>query len=809
VRHKADKRKIKPMKLMRFLSLSLLIIASGYSFSQSSPCFNANFEDNSFTNWTAFYGTCCAINTPNVGVTAQHTIMVGPGVDPVIAPCYNLSIVPPGGNFSARVGDGMGTGAQAARLQYNFSVTPQSNMIVVSYAVVLEDPGHSVTQQPRFEAQLYDASGNPLPCTFYQVAAASGTPGFQSCGSYTYKDWTTFGVDVTAYMGQTVTLDVATGDCSLGGHFGYAYVSASCTSLQLSAFYCQNGANNYATLQAPSGFSNYVWSNAANGQQLAVGQVANVNIVGVDTVNCTITSVNGCVATLSTAVLPAEVIGAIVDSNVCAGNSTFLFNNTSYTNAQPDSVHWSASDGYTDTTFNFNHVFPGPGQYNIEMIVTNSANCIDTVTTVVEVYENPTASFGFDDVCLGQTAVFNASSSLLGGDTITNYWYVNNDTLIGDTVTVYFNGPNVYQVDLVAQTQHGCSDTISQSFTVFNNPTANFSITESCIDQAVQFDNTTTGLSNSTTFEWLYNNQLLDTSMDLSYIFNTPGVHNISLVATDSFSPVVQCDDTISFSFFVHDYPTFNYVADTIQCEDVAFVVNSIPSISTNEPISNTWEINGVQVGTSLDLNTTIPDPGVYQFTYTVTSDFGCEVDTTFDMYVMATPVPPVLSFNVPECPGDPFYLSATGEPNSSIAWTGPNNFASNMFDVTFPLDESGMGIYTAYLTSEYGCISDTTQIDATITYTMSFNDFDFPNVISANDDNTNDFLDLKTYFMTCDEFTLYIFNRWGNLVWEQGQNTAFFRGQDANGNDLEDGVYTYKLIFENYEKHGFIHVVR
>jgi hypothetical protein len=62
---------------------------------------------------------------------------------------------------------------------------------------------------------------------------------------------------------------------------------------------------------------------------------------------------------------------------------------------------------------------------------------------------------------------------------------------------------------------------------------------------------------------------------------------------------------------------------------------------------------------------------------------------------------------------------------------------------------------------------------------------------------------------MTCDEFTLYIFNRWGNLVFEQGQNTAFFRGQDANGNDLEDGVYSYKLIFENYEKHGFIHVVR
>ncbi len=797
------------MNSFKLLLSSILISLSFLTFAQPAACFNADFEDNSFTNWNGFSGTCCGINTPNQGFTNQHQIMVGPGNDAMVAQCATLSIVPPGENFSAMVGDYTGTGAQAARLQYSFSITPQSNMIIVKYAVVLEDPGHGVAAQPRFEAQLYDAAGTPLPCTFYQVAAANGVPGFQNCGSYRWKDWTTFGVDVTAYMGQTVTLDVATGDCSLSGHWGYAYVSASCSSLNLSAFYCQNGANNTATLTAPDGFANYVWTNAATNAQLATGQIATVNIQGVDTVNCTITSANGCVATLSTAVLPAEVIGSIVDSNVCAGYSTVLLNNTSYTNAAPDSIFWSASDGYTSNDTTFNHVFPGPGSYTVEMIVTNTANCVDTVNTVVEVYENPVAGFGFDDVCLGQTAVFEATSSLLGGDTITNYWYVNNDTLVGDTVIVNFNGPNNYLVSLLAMTQNGCIDTMSQSFTVFNNPTANFAVTESCIDQAVLFDNTTTGISNSTSFEWMYNNQILDTSVDFSYIFNTPGTHNISLIATDSFSAVVQCDDTISFSFFVHDYPTFSYLADTIQCEDVPFVVNSFPLISTNEPISYTWDINGVQEDTTINFNTVIANPGVYQFTYTVVSDFGCEVDTTFDMYIMATPIPPVLSFNIPECPGDPFFLSATAEANSTIVWSGPNNFNSTLFDVTFPLDESGMGIYTAFVTSEYGCISDTSQIDATITYIMNFNDFDFPNVVSANEDGTNDFLDLKSYFMTCDEFTLYIFNRWGNLVFEQGQNTAFFRGQDANGNDLEDGVYSYKLIFENYEKHGFIHVVR
>ena len=786
-----------------------------------SCCFNADFEDNSFNGWQGEIGQCCGINTFNTGqivggnsMTNQFSIVTGPGNDPTA--CANplngqpLPLVYPGTNFSAMVGDGTGTGAQAARLKYTFTISPQSNLIIVNYAAVLEDPFHSVMQQPRFEAQLYDQQGLPIPCTFYQVAASGGIPGFYNCpGNIRVKPWSTFGVDVSQYMGQTITLDVATGDCSLGGHWGYAYVSANCSSLNLSALYCQNGANNTATLSAPAGFSSYVWTNPNNNQQLATGQTAQVNINGVDTVMCTITSVNGCVATLETAVLPAEVIGSIVDSNVCAGNSTLLFNTTSFTNSAFDSAYWASSDGYTSNAFDFDHTFPGPGMYDVDLIVFNTANCVDTVSTTVEVYENPTAGFGFNDVCLGATASFQATSSLLGNDTITNFWYANNDTLVGDSVTVYFNGPGNYQVDLIAITENGCSDTVSQNFTVFNNPTADFDIVESCIDQAVQFNNTTTGLSNSTTFEWIYNNQLVDTTFNYSDIFNTPGIHNMTLIATDSFSAAVQCDDTISFSFFVHAYPTFTYLADTIQCEDVAFGVVGSPSIVTNENISDYWEVNNVFADSATLFNTTIANPGVYQFTYTVTSAFGCEVDSTFDMYIMATPDAPILSFNIPECPGDPFFLSAVGEANSTILWTGPNNFASTLFNPTFPLDENEMGIYTAFLTSEYGCISDTSQIDATITYIKDFNAFDFPNVISANEDGSNDFLDLKSYFQTCDEFTLYIFNRWGNLVWEQAQNTPFFRGQDTNGNDLEDGVYTYKLIFDNFEKHGFIHVVR
>jgi gliding motility-associated-like protein len=798
--------------MKKFLPLficSVLLFSQNQVFSQVSGCPNADFSQNSFVNWTGSTGSCCGINTPNIGIQpGQHDIMTG-GFDPAVG-CIQLPTVPPGAAFSARVGDGTGTGAQAARLQYNFTVTPTSNLIIVQYAVVLQDAGHSVMSQPRFEIQLYDQAGNPIPCTFYQEAAAQGIPGWGSCGSVAYKNWTTFGVEVTNYVGQTVTLDVATGDCSLGGHYGYAYVSAACSSLNLSALYCENGNSNSATLSAPAGFANYVWTDAAPPYtQLGVGQTVYIPNITQDSVNCAITSSNGCVANLTTQVLPAEVIGNIVDSNVCAGNQTLLYNLTSFNNSAVDSVHWSSSDGYTDTTFNFNHTFPGPGVYNVELIVQNTANCIDTVTTTVEVFENPTASFGFDDVCLGQTAIFNASSSLLGNDTITNYWYVNNDTLVGDTVTVNFNGPNNYQVDLVAITENGCSDTISQQFTVFNNPTANFTITETCMDDPVLFNNTTASISAFTQFGWYYNNQLLDTTMDLSYIFNTPGSNTMTLVAVDSFSATVFCDDTISFNFFVHDYPVLAYTADTIVCEDIPFVFTNQTTVSTNETLSYTWESGGATIGTNEDLSYTMNTPGSYQITMTSTSSFGCENDTVFNLDVKQTPVEPVLSVTTPDCPGDPIFLTATAEPFSTISWVGPNNFSSDQFTVTMPIMPNGMGSYIAFVVSEFGCISDTSSVVASIANIGSLNDFDFPNVITANGDNTNDILDIKTYFSSCDEYTLYIFNRWGQLIFEQGQDTDQFQGKDMKGNEISDGVLFYKLLFQNYEKSGYIHLIR
>ena len=291
---------------MQIIKWILLLLAST-SFAQ---CPNINFEQNSFNGWVGTRGFCCPIVMQNTGIVAnRHTITSGTGTD--INTCNIVPIVAPGSTYSARLGNNI-VGSQAEGLSYTFTVTPQSNLISYQYAVVFEDPGHLPVEQPRFEAKIVTANGTLVSCTNFLATAASNLTGFQSCNSVDnigrpivvrYKNWSTIAADVTAYMGQTLTLKFQTGDCSQGGHFGYGYIDASCGPLQLALDYCVNDM--YAVVTAPTGFFTYLWSTGETTQTIYV------NPMQYSSVSCNITTISGCTSTVSVAINNTTTFPAI------------------------------------------------------------------------------------------------------------------------------------------------------------------------------------------------------------------------------------------------------------------------------------------------------------------------------------------------------------------------------------------------------------------------------------------------------------------------------------------------------------------
>jgi PKD repeat protein len=397
------------MKLIKGLLFSILLILSTSSFSQ---CLNADFELGNFTGWQGRRGVCCPINTPINGIVpGRHTIMSGTGTDPFT--CNVVPVVCPwGGNFSARLGNA-NVGNQAEALSYTFTVTPNSALFTYSYAVVFEDPGHIDNEQPRFETMVI-VNGNPIPCTSYMVTASSNLPGFQTCPGIdsqgdpilrTFRNWSTVGVDLTPYIGLPVTVLFRTGDCDLGGHFGYAYIDAiSCQPMELEVNYCVG--DTAAVLTAPPGFSEYNWSTGDTTQSIIIDPTQ------YNSVNCEIVSFSGCVANLSTIVNPADPQVNFLANNPCEGTPVTIFNSSSSVHSSISSYTWNFGDGTGSNSQNPQHTYSVPGTYDISLIVQTEAGCSDTLVQPVIVHPDPIIMVDSDNICLGDSSILNAYGAI-------------------------------------------------------------------------------------------------------------------------------------------------------------------------------------------------------------------------------------------------------------------------------------------------------------------------------------------------------------------------------------------------------------
>jgi PKD repeat protein len=374
--------------------LIFIVFFSLSSFVSFSQCHNADFELGNFSGWVARSGTCCPINLPNVGIIAgRHTITSGSGTDP--RTCNSVPVVCPwGGAFSARLGNPQ-RGSRADGLEYTFVPTPSSALFTYSYAVVFEEPGHTDDEQPRFETKVI-ANGTTIPCTQYEVSASSNLLGFETCTGIDwqgnpidiiYRNWSTVGVDLTPYIGQSVTIQFSVGDCSLGRHFGYAYIDAiSCQPMELEVLYCIEDTS--ATLTAPEGFAFYQWSTGDITPSITIDPQE------YDEITCIITSFSGCVATLTTFINPADPQPSFSADNACfCEDSSIEFIN------QSTSVHspiiewqWSFGDGITSSLQSPTHIYESPGTYTVSLLITTELGCAGQISATVDLYPCPTIS---------------------------------------------------------------------------------------------------------------------------------------------------------------------------------------------------------------------------------------------------------------------------------------------------------------------------------------------------------------------------------------------------------------------------------
>ena len=179
-----------------------------------------------------------------------------------------LKTIPEGEIASVRVnGFWVSTGYHASTVEYDYTVEAGvSDLLELKYACVLQNPNHDEDEQPRFKLEILRGSTTIDPC-----AQCDFKPGFGDTRSWHIEgtgyervdwcDWQTITVSLRNYVGQTLKIRLTAYDCTLAGHFGYAYFTMNCKGGDLQGVAC--GDYNLDHFQAPDGFD-YRWYAASN-----------------------------------------------------------------------------------------------------------------------------------------------------------------------------------------------------------------------------------------------------------------------------------------------------------------------------------------------------------------------------------------------------------------------------------------------------------------------------------------------------------------------------------------------------------------
>lgn len=487
-----------------------------------------------------------------------------------------LRCVPPGEEVSFKLGDA-NVGAQAETITYDYLVDSlDKDMLVLRYAVVLQNPNHTVDNQPYFSMEILDGNGEIVDTTCCHARfAADGSLGWNTVAgsNVIWKDWSTVGIDIAPYHGQQIKIRFTTKDCADGGHYGYAYFTIHCDSKRIALVnLCDH--DDSVRLRAPEGFE-YQWT---HGDDTTVISTENEILVPVDS------SIYHCHATFigkeecsfdihSLAILPVPVAAMRYAVDTCRQqlllygdcyvgiDSVYL----PYVRQVIDSVTWTV-DGQSHQGDTLVVPLDGNRWYHINLSCKLSgSDCRDEIADSVwiDVFRQLLIE-GDTQACHGDTVMLVAQRS--DPDEMTLMW---SDGTLADTLVAIANSNLSYYA---VTSFWGCTDTVYSTINVY--PVYSDTL-EAAICNGEVFDSL--GFSESQT--GFYTHSLLS-------VYGCDSICNLALVVFPTYDDTIvaaYCDSAFasegfeadSTGFYTHRFVTANGCDSVRHLDFVRFEVFS------------------------------------------------------------------------------------------------------------------------------------------------------------------------------------------------------------------------------------------
>lgn len=384
--------------------------------------------------------------------------------------------------------------------------------------------------------------------------------------------------------------------------------------------------------------------------------------------------------------------------------------------------------------------------------LTNAVGC-DSVVTLDLTINNPSAG----------TEIVTACNS---------YTWIDGNTYTSNNNTATWTLTNAV----------GCDSVVTLDLTITNSNTGTDVVT--ACNSYTWIDGVTYMASTNTPMWTLTNSSGCDSVVTLDLTISTVVTGTDVQTACDSYDWI----DGNTYNASTNT-PTYTYVGGSVNGCDSIVTLN----LTINSGVYGTDVQTACDTYTWLDGNTYSTDNNTATYTYVGGAVNGCDSTVTLNLTITASPPAPNAGTDSTYCSDwilDDMLASGTG---GTLAWYDAQNNLIGTGSSFTPLNSIGL---TEYYVSETvsGCEGPLSVVNITIENCdpeQECGDLFIPTAFSPNNDDNNEVFRVLINPSCVDQYQLYVFDRWGELVFESDDPTESWDGTFRD-KELETASYVY-----------------
>lgn len=425
---------------------------------------------------------------------------------------------------------------------------------------------------------------------------------------------------------------------------------------------------------------------------------------------------------------------------------------------------------------------------------------IDTITgcqsssflNITSLEEYPIINMYTDEEinCEFTVAEIVGSTPTPGGNISFTWYNEDNEIIATDTNIINVTEPGMYYLELV-DVVNGCNNkdsVVVEGFFDYPMVTASEDYMISCTQSELEINIAVAGNADDLNFHWTTEDgNIQEVTKDSVVTVTQAGQYIVEVVNEQSLCGTF---DTI------HVFASEQIYGSEVEVLDENCDQNADGVIILGEVVGGTAPFTFV-FGGLVQTDNVIDDLSAGDYSFSIFDVNGCRFDTTVTISVVE-PFEVDLESNI-TIQSDQFTSLAVDvnipeEEIATVQWIPADGLSCDTC-LTTDLDASlALESYEVVITDIYGCSSF-----ATIRVVVEFNNTTtFPNIISANGDNENDYFSVYSDDENAEVLSMRIFDRWGEMVFSKASFSPNNPEEGWDGtyknSDAIQGVYVYMV---------------